>query len=216
MPPPGIVFKGNNLATPKWLKDFPNRDRLAVFPALLDVTAFTDYGAQLVTVNAIAAAAAVAVTVLPLPVALPVGLVLNFAPGAGKFAKLTAAAAAGATSIAVEALPTALAVGDVAQYSTFVTKMIRSGTPLGRTFAQRDAGTPFRYMLATDNEFGFLFNDLTEIIPGQTVAQCTVLRPGKNITIAENYLPDWTILNSTNTALRDFLRAQYYMIKGQD
>ncbi|HRJ51071.1 MAG TPA: hypothetical protein PKU91_11075, partial [Phycisphaerales bacterium] len=90
------------------------------------------------------AAASFVAAVAALSGPIPSGTILYF--GESKdFATLAAAAAAGATSLTVQALPQIVESGDKATYAGAGTKkkVITSGTLLGRTYAERDANTPY-------------------------------------------------------------------------
>lgn len=127
----------------EWVGDRLDREHVLSGGAMLDASQFGYTDAVTVTVaTGGAAQGATSVPVTALPGALPSGTLLDFT-GSGKFAKLTAAAAASATSITVEALPQALVAGDTATYNSRTTKFVPSGTLVGRTYTERDAGTAF-------------------------------------------------------------------------
>lgn len=171
---------------PRWAADFRSRDHLVPGPVKLVAAAFPITGTVVVTANGPAIATATSITVDPLPGALPSGAVLDFT-GAGEFAKLTAAAAAGATSLTVEALDAGIEDNDTATYipSGAVKKTVLSGTVVGRTIAERDAGTGYGPADAADDEtriLAFSIEDVSQDASG------VLYRPGS--VVKENLLPE--------------------------
>jgi hypothetical protein len=158
--------------------------------------------AQLAKLTAAAAAAATTLTVAPLD-----GTIANtqtaLFPGGTKQARLTAAAAAAATSLTVDELQFALVDDDTATYAgTTGIKSIPSGTLLGRTIAERDAGTAFGPWATSDDEVYLLAFDVTNAL---TNADCELYR---NFSIVkETFLPSWALWTSNmKTALRSAYR----------
>lgn len=133
-----------------------------------------------------AALGAPSVPVAALPIALPAGAVLNFMPGAGKFAKLTAPAAAGATTLTVEALPTALANGDTAQYGATGKKMLPAGTVVGSLLG---AGRVSPRIVTTNPAIGLLETNAIEDDPDAALSGYGVIVGG---VVYEALLPDST------------------------
>lgn len=211
MPRDAVYRYGNVLSAPQWLKDFLTLDMMDHFPAMLDAAQFKDQGGIVVTTTAVAAIGATSVAVSALPDIIPAGAILYFgAAGSNKYALLTAQANKGDTALTVEALPVALASGDKATYSVMGKKFIPSGTLLGRTNAERDAGTPFGPLASTDDEIGIL---LFDVIDAVLHPDCELLRPRRAVQIAENYLPGWT---SVAGAVQTLIRANYNCIIGKD
>lgn len=164
--------------------------------AMLDLTQFlwTD-GA---TLTVAAAGAAVDDTAIPLKPPYPLqkipnGTVIDF--GGKKFARLTAEAAIGATNLTVAALPTALIENDSATYKGVSGRyLIPGGTLLGRTYAERDAGTAFGPAdTANDEEF---YLSIYDVIADQDseddMTQAIVDLLSRDTQIAANRLPNWT------------------------
>lgn len=190
--PVGVQVKPNVKGTPVWAADFGGREHIALFPAKLDPALFTDQAgiAVVLTAGAAGNATTLAVQALsagqsiygPTGVAIPAGSVLNF--GTNKFARLTADANVGDTTLAVAAIPTALVTGDTAVFSRFGTKFVPSGTPVSRTFAQRDANAPFHPAVSTDDEVYLLLFDIPDILNN---ADAELYRWGSSV--FENYLP---------------------------
>lgn len=194
-------------AAPTWAGDYLIRENLVQTPAKLDAAAFSDANGVLVNVTAIAAIGATSVAVTALLGAIPSGTTLDF--GGAKFARLTADAAVGATTLTVAALPTALAVGDKATYSEFRRRTIKSGTLIGRTYAERDAGTPYGPAVDTDDEFYILAFTVQDAFNNN---DCELYRTDS--VVKENFLPEWATI-SANAPLLAKLRAKYICIKGQ-
>jgi hypothetical protein len=174
------------------------REHLVPGGARLDATQFLATDAVVVTVGAAGAAAgAVAIPVDALSGPIPTGTLLYF--GAGEFARLTAAAAAGAVSLAVEALPAALEAGDTATYTGVETRAVRSGTAVGRTIAERDAGDGYGPADAADDEIFLVAFD----VPDATLNPDIVLYRHNSI-VKENFLPDFaTLAAGVQAAIRE-------------
>lgn len=165
--------------------------------ARLDVSAFPYVDAVRVTVGA--AGAAVDATSVPVAIAklnststkadpvIPAGATLDF--GGDKFATLTAAANLAAPSLTVRALVTALVQNDVATYQGMdMRKPIPAGTLIGRTLAERDAGTGFGQPdIATPD--GELFLTAFPVQDAMINADVVLLRHGT--LIYEDRLPGW-------------------------
>lgn len=216
---------GNIRSGPAWLADAGPGNVVSIpLPGKLDPTQFTDMNGVVVQANGVAAIGATSITVdaLSLPLLadnlavqgaqtlIPRGTSLHF--GAGKFAVLTADAKIGDTTISVLAIPTALADNDKAIYSPGGTLTLASGILLGRTYAERDANTPFGAAASTDDEFFIMMHEIPDVnAPGGD--DCEVVR--HQMTIKENYLPEWSTI-SANSALLTKLRATYRCIKGVD
>jgi hypothetical protein len=184
-----IVDSTNVLTPPAWAGDYGNREHLVPGGAKLLASAFSDTDAVVVDVGAAgAAAAATSIPVNALSGPIPSGTVLNF--GTNKFARLTAAAAAGATSLTVAAIPTALVDADVATYAGVgTTVLVPSGTVIGRTFAEREAGTAFGPAAAADDEIYLVWQDVTDVTLNNDVE---LYRHGS--VVKENFVPGWSAL----------------------
>lgn len=143
---------------PSWAGDYFSREHVLPGGIQLDAAQFTALDGVTVTLSANAAQGATTITVAALTGPIPVNTILYF--GAGKFARLTVAAALGHTSLTVQALPTALSNGDVATYAGVGQKIVVSGTPVGRTFTERAAGTAFGPAASTDDEIFLLVWDV--------------------------------------------------------
>jgi hypothetical protein len=188
-----------------WIGDYLDREHMVPGGARLDAAQFRAEDAVVVDVGAAGAAqGATAVPVVALSGPIPSGTVLDF--GTTKFARLTAAAAAGATSLTVAALPTALVDADIATYPGTGKKTVQSGTLLGRTFAERDAGTGFGPAAAADDEIFLLVFDVTD---ATLDPNCELYRHGS--IVKDNFLPNWTTMGST---LQGAIRSRYQCVRG--
>lgn len=200
-------FFGNVRSGPQWAADFGRGPQIGVpFPAKLDPSAFPSSAAVQVIVGAAGAAAnatsvptdAVTLALSSNTVAIqganqliPSGTALYFG-ASKKLALLTADVKIGDTAISVQALPTALVDNDVAYYSRSGSRTIPGGTVLGRTYAERDANTPFGAAAVSDDEIYLMLFDIPDAnLPGAD--DCEVYR--HSLTVKENYLPEYATLN---------------------
>jgi hypothetical protein len=191
----------NTLSSAVWAGDFLGREHLVPGGARLDAAQFYRTDSVVATVGVAGAAqGATSVPVAALTGAIPSGTVLDF--GGAKFARLTAAAAAGATSLTVAALPTALVSTDTARYTGVGVRDVPSGTLLGRTVTEREAGTGYGPWASGDDEVYLLAFDVTD---PSINADCELYR---NFGIVkENLLPGWANYTSgMKTALRGAYR----------
>jgi hypothetical protein len=204
----GITYSDVNKSRPMWMGDYAHaREAILAVPAKLDVAAFRAVDAVVVVVGAAGALVdATSVPVDALSGPLPSGTVLDF--GAKKFAQLTAPAVAGATAITVEALATALVDNDTATYAGDPTKAksIPSGTLIGRTYAERDAGDPWGPAASTDDE---IYLTAFEVVDTRLRDEGELYRHGR--LVKENFLPNWSTMGTT---LQNVIRARYTCIVG--
>lgn len=193
---------------PVWMGDYWSRETVMPVPVKLDAAQFNAIDAVKVVVGAAGALAnATTVPVDALAGAIPDGTVLDF--GGKKFARLSAPAAAGAVSLTVDALATALVDDDTATYKGMGKKSLPSGTLIGRTFAERDAGSDWGPAnVATDDEIYLTTRDLSDLTKDATTE---IYRHNK--VVKENYLPGWSGLDSTVKAK---IRSLYACIGGKD
>lgn len=203
----GITFNTNEITSPVWAGDFLSREHLLPGGIKLDAAQFPKTDAVVVTVGA--AGAAIDATTVPvdaLPGALPNGTLLDF--GGKKFARLTAAAASGATSLTVSALATALVDNDTATYagSADARATVLSGTPVGRTYAERTTGDAFGPAAASDDEIFLVAFDVTDVTED---ARAEAYRPGG--VVKENFLPNFANIAS---GVLTKIRALYQTTRG--
>ena len=201
-----IVDNSNQLSAPAWAGDFFDREHMIPGGARLDPAQFNDTDAVVVVVGVAGAAQnAVSIPVAALSGPIPAGTVLWF--GTNKFAELTANAATGATSLTVTAIPTALVSTDTATYQGVGTsKTVPSGTVVGRTFSERDAGTAYGPAGASDDEVYIICFDVADVTIN---ADCELYRP--NSIVKETYLPGFAGLAS---GVKTKLRANYICTTG--
>jgi hypothetical protein len=202
---------GPTRSAPVWAGDFFSRDHLIPGGATLDAAQFTQTDAVVVTVGAAGAAIdAVSVPVDALSGPIPSGTVLDF--GGKKFARLTAAAAAGAVTLTTAALATALVDNDTATYpgatGDIGLKVVPSGTAIGRTIAERDAGTGFGPAAAADDE---VFLTAFDVLDPSVNPDVELYRHGS--IVKENFLPAFTGLAS---GVQTKLRALYQCTLGAE
>lgn len=220
-------YSGNVVDTPPWLAAKLEDDSLLRYPAKLNTTGFINQLGILVNVTGTVAtdATSIPVTALapmynsPVPlvalgrVLIPAGTVLDF--GGKKYVRTTADAKQGDTSIAVSAVGVALAANDKTYWKWDLRTYIFSGVLLGRTLAERDAGTGFGIADTTnDEEFGILMFDLNDAYNNNDIE---LLAPSKMTEIYENWLPTYsTVLrpSGTDNATMTKLRALYRCIVG--
>ena len=192
---------------PPWAMDGRGAQTLVPAGAKVLASAFPRLDRVVVTVGANAAQNATSITVAALSGPIPTGSLLYF--GGTKIAQLTATAAAGATVLTVVALPTALVTNDVATYAGVGRIEIASGTLIGRTYAERDAGTGFgpADTVTPDDEIYLL---AFEIADAEQNNDAELYRHGR--VVKETNLPNWSTLSAGAKAV---IRARYQCISGE-
>jgi hypothetical protein len=198
-----MSYYGNVRSAPQWRGDFGGREHILPTPAKILASAFADAAGIRVVASAQALANATSISVTALTpsafantvliaegnVLLRAGETLHF--GGKKFATLTADAEIGDTSLAVSAIPTQIESGDVAVFSKFGTLSIASGTAIGRTYAERDAGTAFGPADVNDDEIYLTYNEVVDAYTNNDVE----LYRHRSL-VKENYLPDYSTLGT--------------------
>jgi len=199
---PQMTHSNNQVSSPAFAGEPLGPHQLIAGGGQLDVSQFT--GDESVTVvadgNAMVTATSISVDALSGPI--PNGTVLYF--GTGKFARLTAAAVAGATSLSVEALTAQVDDDDEAVYDAGVIR-VPAGTYIGRTFAERTAGSGFGPAEASDDE---LYLTAFDVLDAEKNSGVELIR--HNTIIREDHLPDWSTLGAT---LQAQIRADYATVK---
>jgi hypothetical protein len=201
----GMTFSGNTMTSPVWAGDFGTRDHILPGGAKLNTAQFLREDAVVVTLNGSAAIGATSITVDALAGAVPSGTLLHF--NSGEFIISTSAAAAGATAIAVEAIPTALEDDDTATYTGVGSYTVLSGTLVGRTYAERAAGTAFGPWAANDDEVYLVLYDIPDVTVNNDV---DLYRHGS--LVKENFLPNF---DSWVAGAVTALRANYQTTRGE-
>jgi hypothetical protein len=199
-----ITWNANQLSDPVWAGDFGSREHLLPGGAKLLASAFGRTDAVVVTLSASAAAAAVSISVDALTGPIPSGTMLHF--NSTEFALTTADAAEGATTITVEALPVALEDNDTATYAGTGAYTVASGTLVGRTYAERAAGTAFGPWAADDDEVYLVVYDVPDVTVNNDVE---LYRHGS--LVKENFLPGFADLVAGALAA---IRANYQTTRG--
>jgi hypothetical protein len=201
------TLAGYSIAQPAWCGDFLGRDQLLPGGAKVDPTQYPTYSAVTVTLTAAAAAGAVALTVAALSAAIRPGTVLNFGnPGLLAYAPNGAAAAA--TSIVVTPLARAIPNASAAVTDANAHAVVPSGTIVGRTFAQRNAGTSLHLALDTDEEIFIVAFENPNV---NRVNDVALVRPGAGVVVKENFLPNFSTLSAT---IKAALRTKYLCTVG--
>ncbi len=188
-----------------FMGDFGDREHIVAGGAQLDSTAqFTGAGEYTIKINDAAAHAGdTTVTVDALPVALPDNTELNFG---GVILKLNGAKAAGQTSLTVDALAGEIADDAEASYdATADSRLVLSGTLVGRTYTEQQAGDPFGPAGDSDDEVFIVIGD----VDLEQSNDCDLVRHGS--LIKTNFLPSFAGASSTVKAK---LQAQYELIVG--
>lgn len=202
-----VTVNTNQLAAPVWAGDYFNREHLVPGGAQVDPAQFVATDAVTVVVGAAGALAdATSIPVDALSGPIPSGTVLDF--GGKKLAVLTAAAAAGATALTVRAIPTAVVDNDTAVYAGVGRKVIPTGTPVGRTFAERAAGTAFGPAINTDDEIYLVAFDVPD---ADRNPEIELYRHSS--VVKENFLPGYAAMDAD---LLTALRAAYITTVGAE
>lgn len=212
----------NQRSSPLWVADFPRENDLGRFPAALDAAQFVTQSGLVVTVGV--AGAAQNATSVPVAVTSPYGgyvsSVLGTNPkipagttldlGGAKTMRLTQDLFLGDTTAAVSALTTALVSGDVGRYAGTLGRIfVPSGTIVGRTFTERNAGTNFGPgdVATPDDEIALTY---TVVHDARANPNVVLLRPGKKVAIYEDNLPGYAGLSGGQLT---WLRANYSCLK---
>jgi hypothetical protein len=118
---------------------------------------------------------------------IPIGTLLDFG-GIGRMVRTTAVATIGDTSISVSRVSDGIPNGSTARYAGagLLRVTVPSGTVVGRTIAMRDAGTPYRPFLDTDDEIYIVVFEKSDIVRDNNDIE--LLRPAQAF-IFENFLP---------------------------
>jgi hypothetical protein len=137
---------------------------------------------------------------------IPNGKILDF--GNGVLVKLAAGAITGATSLTTAALTKQVPAAATATYAGADTtlKSIPSGTPIGRSEAERTSKSPFGPAVDTDFEIYLLADEVSDV---NSNADGVAYR--HTSLVKENYLPGWTSMAS---GLKTKIRELYQCIVG--
>lgn len=200
MPRSLINVSSPTLGTPVWAGDFGSRDYLVPGGATVDPAQFPAEDAVIVNVGAAGAlAAAVTVPVDALTGDIPNGTQLWFS--GAKVLRLTAAAKKGDVALTTAPLAAALVDADIATYYGSGRIFIPSGTALGRTYAERDAGTGYGPAADADDE---VFLNFFPVSDARSISDVELYRGGGQV--FENFVPNFSTLSA---AVKAKLRAFY-------
>ena len=182
-----IQINSNEISSPTWAGDFMSRDHLVPGGVNIDAVQFKAVDAVVVTADGATAASGTTLNIAPLSGPIPADTILHF--GAGKFARLTAAAVVGDIALTVEALPNGISDNDQATYKGLGKRVVASGTAVGRTYAEREAGTDFGPAEAGDDEVYLVAFENPDAERQPTVE---LYRHGG--VVKENFLPNFASL----------------------
>ena len=202
---PGVTWNSFTTQMPEWMAEELTSHNLLPAGTQAEISEFSFADAQTLTlVGAATAGAGVTLTIdAALKSDINKGVILNF--GSGKLATLEQRAVRGVTTLTVN-LAANTVDGDSYNYpgSTGRT-VVPSGTLVGRTYAERDAGTGFGIAdVANDDEIYLVAyqNEYVEQDAGITLVR-------HNTLVYENKLPGWATMTAPQQAA---IRQRYQAI----
>lgn len=172
---------------------------------------YLDFGTgKFAVTNAAAAIGATSLTVLAMPAgSKPVATDDAVLPAGRKLAVLTATANTAATSVTVSALTFQAVDADEATYAGAGSRVqIPAGTLLGRTYAERDADTPFGSWVVGDTDGYLLAYSVVDALEDDDI---TLVR--HQVLVKENGIPGFADLSAD---AKTFIRANYQTVIGGD
>jgi hypothetical protein len=191
---------GPTIATPAWAGDYRSRDHLVPGPFKLTASAFPTQGSVTVKLNGAVSIGGTTLTVDALSGPVRGGQILNFN---GALALVRANAVATATSILVHPLTAAIADDSEAVVDGAGARFVPSGTVVGRTIAERNAGTGFGQPASTDDE---VFITAFDVVDANKNDDVELYRPGSQV--YENFLANYATV-AADSALLAVVRARY-------
>lgn len=202
-----IVSESRPIGQPRWLGE-PYDPYLTSMPggAMVVASQFPETDGEYKLTFGAAAAAATSVTATVSPSTLRVEPGVYLATG-NKVINVTAPAepnAAGQVTLTVSALAAAVVANDVAWYKG--TRAIESGTLIGRTQAERDAGTAFGPWAVGDTDSYLVLFTNPDPVDSPNIE---LVRPG--VIVKENFLPNWATIGAQAQAE---IRSRYRCIIG--
>jgi hypothetical protein len=203
--PQFTTYRANRRAA--WVADYLDRRAVLAGGAKVDPMQFVREDGTQVQLTAARAVGTTSMAVTALANPIPAGTVLAFSPS-GSWVTVSTAAAAGATAVLTSPLQYALANGEEAWYAGTGQVYIPSGTVLGRTIAERDAGTPYGPAIDTDEEIYLLVHDIDD---AQVNDDADLYRHGSLVKV--NFLPGWATMDADLAAL---VAAAYQTTIGAD
>lgn len=204
-----VEFSYTGYQQPDWAAEPLTADKLVPGGAKVTASAFARMDAVTVTLAAGAVTAGSNKTLTftaGLTGAIPSGAILDF--GAGEFVTFPTGAAKGATSVTNATVAADLEGGESATYpGTSPIRKLESGTLVGRTFTERDAGTAYGVADTTtpDDQLFLVAFENTDLENNNEV---TLVR--HQTLIYEDKLPGWS---SLTTGTKTAIRARYQCIK---
>ena len=200
-----VQFSYETFAKPAWAAEQLTPEKLLPGGARLVASAFARQDRVVFTTQAATAvtvgSARTVVFTAPLTDAIPAGTVLDL--GGGKFLTFPTGAAKGATQITDGVVAGVnLAGGETGTYPGVGPRVIPSGILVGRTFAERAAGTGFGP--AADSGDEEIYLTATVVVDADINPDVTLIR--HDTLIYENKLPNWATMGGTQQGL---IRARY-------
>jgi len=194
-----------SMMQPNWAAEAINDGNMIPGGARIDPASFPYTDAFTVTATAaVTAGTGVTIPVNALDRQIPAGTVLNF--GSGKLATLTQTAYDGSMTLRAD-LAVSLVGAETAAFAGISgKKIIKAGTLVGRTWAERDSGVPFSVAADADEEIYLLALDVENALE---TPDCDLLR--HNAMVRDHLLPGWT---SLSTALKAKVRSLYVCVRG--
>lgn len=190
---------------PAWAAEPIGPQNLIPGGAQLDPMLFPYSDGFIVTVTAAETASATAtIAVAALAGDIPGGYILNF--GGNKYAALSSKATKGDTNLNAN-LSANLVGNETATYAGVSgKKLVKAGTLVGRTWAERDTGTPFGPAVETDEEVYLLAFDTPDAAVN---SGCELLR--HQTMVRDHLLPQWSSLSA---GLKALVRSKYQCLRG--
>jgi len=211
MPRTMVSSYGPDLSAPRWAGDFGSRDYVLPGGVKLRPEQFSPGDA--IFVDVAVAGAAINATSVPIvaltspdgrptgSVAIPRYTTLFFS--STKQVTLTDDAKVGDTTLTVEPIPVALVDTDTVFYGGRGQKRVVSGTVVGRTIAERDAGQGYGPAADTDDT-GEIFLLMWDVDDVDRIDEGELYRPGG--VVYENFVPNFAGLSAT---IKAALRSRY-------
>jgi hypothetical protein len=189
-----------------WLGEAPNYKTLMPHGAMADPTAFDPVDKVTLTTSGSTAASSKVINLtgkINNSVGIPSGTVLTF--GA---VNVTTSAWVSPEAASIPVFPTSAIIADATAYNYpgYGARPIRSGTVVGRTYAERDTGVPFGLAVDADDEIYFVAFDVPDVLKSTEIVLVRY-----QVRIKENRVPGWAALSAT---IKTKLRTLYQMYRG--
>ncbi len=195
----------NVLTKPMWTNVPLGGDNILPGGVAVDASQFPADGTFVITTVGNAAMGATSITVLgsSMTGVIPNGTRFDFGGGVTAVVTATARPKDDGSNVTVSVAALAATVNASSTATVYGTGAVRilSGTVVGRTYAERDAGTPFGVPADSDDEVYIIWHDVVNALEDNWVG---LLAPGAFVW--ENKLPTFSALS---TALKAKIRAQY-------